>query len=404
VNLAERATAVLRANDRGRYTVPAGHLYPHQWAWDSAFAAIGWCSIDVERALVELETLLDGVWPDGRVPHIRFHDRRGTYFPGPAFWGTTDRSSISQPPVWAAAAHRVLQRGGDATRVRALLQPIARSHAWFLEARDPLDWGVVAVGHPWESGMDNSPAWDVAKLGVDLSGAPPFERVDTRHVTDPAQRPTDDDYLRYAALVTRIAANGFGLADFVVYDPGITAILAWAEAELAELADDLDEAGVAAGARSRRDRLRRSLVARLWDEPLGRFAFVDASTGHRHAPDVVSAYLPLIADMPSTIEAALLAGLVGGFDVPYPLPTTAPADEAFDPIGYWRGPMWVNVNWMFDDALGGRLGPPTLALIERAGFREYFDPLTGEGLGADDFSWTAALALDWLTRRPQPAG
>ncbi len=42
MNLIDRATAVLRANDRGRYTVPAGHLYPHQWAWDSAFATIGW--------------------------------------------------------------------------------------------------------------------------------------------------------------------------------------------------------------------------------------------------------------------------------------------------------------------------------------------------------------------------
>jgi hypothetical protein len=28
--------------------------------------------------------------------------------------------------------------------------------------------------------------------------------------------------------------------------------------------------------------------------------------------------------------------------------------------------------------------------------REYFDPLTGEGLGADEFSWTAAALLDIL--------
>jgi hypothetical protein len=33
--------------------------------------------------------------------------------------------------------------------------------------------------------------------------------------------------------------------------------------------------------------------------------------------------------------------------------------------------------------------------MERRGFREYFDPLSGDGLGADDFSWTAAIALDW---------
>jgi hypothetical protein len=28
--------------------------------------------------------------------------------------------------------------------------------------------------------------------------------------------------------------------------------------------------------------------------------------------------------------------------------------------------------------------------------REYFDPLTGEGLGSDDFSWTAAVVTDML--------
>jgi hypothetical protein len=27
---------------------------------------------------------------------------------------------------------------------------------------------------------------------------------------------------------------------------------------------------------------------------------------------------------------------------------------------------------------------------------EYFDPVTGEGLGADDFSWTAAAVIDIL--------
>jgi hypothetical protein len=33
------------------------------------------------------------------------------------------------------------------------------------------------------------------------------------------------------------------------------------------------------------------------------------------------------------------------------------------------------------------------------GLGEYFDPFTGEQLGANDQSWTAAVALDWLTSR-----
>lgn len=398
MDLVDRATAVLRANDRGRYTVPAGHLYPHQWAWDSAFAAIGWSVFDVDRALVELESLLDGAWPDGRVPHIRFHDPTGSYFPGPAFWGTHDRSSISQPPVWAAAGRRVLERGGDRGRLRALIEPLARSHEWFMNARDPSSIGLVAVGHPWESGMDNSPAWNSAMLAIDPATAPPFERVDQQHVTDTAQRPTDDDYRRYAALVTEIAANGFDLGSFAVYDPGMSAILAWADRELAVLADALGETEVAMAARRRSERLCAGLVEHLWDESLGRFVFLDALTGRRDAPNVVSAYLPLLVDLPEPVSAALHAGIERDFSTSWPLSTTAPSDPAFDQVGYWRGPTWANVNWLMDEPLGGRLRGPTLELVERRGFREYFDPLSGAGLGADDFTWTAALTLDWLSR------
>lgn len=35
------------------------------------------------------------------------------------------------------------------------------------------------------------------------------------------------------------------------------------------------------------------------------------------------------------------------------------------------------------------------ALVEQSGFREYYDPFSGEGFGAEGFSWTA-LALDLL--------
>lgn len=67
------AQDVLRQNDRdGKYTVPSNKLYPYQWAWDSAFLAIGWATFDPSRGLTELETLFSGQWDDGRMPHIHF--------------------------------------------------------------------------------------------------------------------------------------------------------------------------------------------------------------------------------------------------------------------------------------------------------------------------------------------
>ncbi|HEY7139877.1 MAG TPA: hypothetical protein VIE44_07260, partial [Methylomirabilota bacterium] len=43
--------------------------------------------------------------------------------------------------------------------------------------------------------------------------------------------------------------------------------------------------------------------------------------------------------------------------------------------------------------LAERLRAGTLGAIERAGFAEHFDPLTGEGGGGLTFSWTAAASL-----------
>jgi hypothetical protein len=41
-----------------------------------------------------------------------------------------------------------------------------------------------------------------------------------------------------------------------------------------------------------------------------------------------------------------------------------------------------------------------LELVRRSGCHEYFDPITGQGLGSPDFSWTAALVLDVLAQDP----
>ena len=68
---------------------------------------------------------------------------------------------------------------------------------------------------------------------------------------------------------------------------------------------------------------------------------------------------------------------------------------------------WINVNWMIIDglaragavALAEDLTQRTLELVSTSGFYEYFDPLNGEGLGAADFAWTAALVIDLLERR-----
>ena len=40
----------------------------------------------------------------------------------------------------------------------------------------------------------------------------------------------------------------------------------------------------------------------------------------------------------------------------------------------------------------------SLEMVKQGGFHEYFQPLSGEPLGAANFSWTAALTIDWLKK------
>jgi glycogen debranching enzyme len=90
--------------------------------------------------------------------------------------------------------------------------------------------------------------------------------------------------------------------------------------------------------------------------------------------------------------------------VQYTVPSSDPTDTSFDPIRYWRGPVWVLVNWLVAEGLSTigmtddaeSLRTETRALVER-GFAEYYDPRDGTGIGGQGFSWSAALTLAWLT-------
>ena len=76
--------------------------------------------------------------------------------------------------------------------------------------------------------------------------------------------------------------------------------------------------------------------------------------------------------------------------------------EGFDERRYWRGPVWINTNWLLWQGLrqhgqaaeADEILLSSLRLVDRSGFHEYFDPFGGAAFGTDGFGWTAALTLD----------
>lgn len=407
------ARDVLIANDRGGYTVPTSRLYPFQWNWDSAFVAMGWATFDEERAWRELERLVEGQWADGMVPHIVFHAPSDDYFPGPDVWGTHHEpptSGISQPPVLASALRFVAERARDAdapARAGMLYRAALASHRWWTNARDPDGTGLVAILHPWESGMDNSPAWDEAFARVPPEPTTVIRRRDTAHV-GAAMRPHDDDYRRYIHLVDIFRDVGWNAAamwekaPFKVADIAINAILQRAEQDLAHLAarfgTERERAEIDARIEKRAEALRA-----LWNPDSGLYQPLDLITGTRIAVSTSAGFLPLFAGLPSTGQARRMAEEIKRWQgkVAHGVPSTSPFDPRFEPMRYWRGPVWGVVNYMIAEGLASyglseaadAIRADTRDLITSQGFAEYFDPTTGEGLGGGSFSWTAAIAL-----------
>ncbi len=419
----KEARAVLARNDKGTYTVPTHGLYPFQWNWDSALSALGFAHFDEARAWVEIETLMAHQWEDGMVPHIIFHEEDSGYFPGPEVWSTgrdVPTSGITQPAVAGFAVRRNFDRAADKPMAeryaRALLPKIHAWHQWFYANRDPGQTGLVAVIHPWETGRDNSADWDAAFARVPTDGVGRFTRRDTSHA-NPDHRPTDEQYKRYIWLVHTFRSLGWDngqlhdASPFQIVDPGFNAILIRSCADIADLAERLGETEIAVQSRAFAMKGAEAMES-LWDDSLGQYLCYDRKIGELVNSPSIGGILAAFCDIPKPRKSALtqriktLANSCG-----YIVPSHDPTHADFDALRYWRGPVWLIVNYMIADGLtrGGfddaaeHILADCLRLIHESGFAEYYDPINAEPAGGDQFTWTAAMVIEILSTRRVPA-
>jgi len=431
------AQKVLHDNILGSFTKPAPNLYPHQWNWDAGFIALGYARSDFRQACSELTALFRGQWANGMLPQIVFSvENAGRYFPGYYFWEThgvpekprnTRTSGISMPPVHGFILNRLLQLAPDAKASRPFFQRIfdrcVLLHQYFYNFRDPDREGLAFICHPWESGMDNLPTWIEVFTQIHFapSEVPPYERRDLEHVDAP-YRPQKESYDRYIYLVNLLRKNRYKEPDmwasypFQVQEPMFNAILSHSNEALIELGQWL---GKDTGQlREWHSQTNRALNTKLWDEERGIYVSYDR-VHNRHIPILTAGgLLPLLCGAPNAEQAARMVALIkspsfsGTAENPAWLcASTALNEPGFDPCRYWRGPVWINMNWLLyhgllrnnQPELAAQLRSESLELVQRFGFWEYYDPWKNlpdnkqhAGYGANQFSWTAALALDWL--------
>ncbi|MCB9039508.1 MAG: glycoside hydrolase [Lewinellaceae bacterium] len=432
--LLKTAQGVLENNWNGTFTKPAPSLYPHQWNWDAGFIAIGNAHYNMDRAEADLRHLFSAQWANGLLPQIVFgEDPNARYFPGPDFWlahrspnapESPRTSGITMPPVHGFALWRIYEIAEDKQRAKAFLKEmypkVVHLHRYLYQYRDPHEEGLVYIRHPWEGGTDNSPIWDSALKRMDISKLkiPPYERKDLQNPQAAKHRPTQEDYDRYVYLVDLFRQNNYDDAaiyeqcPFLIQDPLFNGVLAWSNECLVQigglLGEDVTEI-------VQWDELTRySMNEKLWDEERGLYNAYDLRNEELIPVYTSSGLMPLCGDVPTQEQAekmllTLESELFGGKRTDIHLcPTYSLLAEDVDFKKYWRGPVWINMNWLLYHGLlrydmedmAARVRQHSLELLEKHGIYEYFDPRIGDmdgvGCGTDTFSWSAALCIDLL--------
>ena len=420
-SLIDRAISVLRGNDTGIFVKPGPHQYPHQWNWDSALIALGFSHFDLPRAQLEIRSLLSGQWQDGMVPSVVYHSIPSDYFPNPGFWQIENSPSapgspttgITQPPLLATVVRRLNSRQPMPDFVGEVYPALLHWHRWLHTARDVDNSDLACILHPWESGTDDSPRWLHLLASIQPEALPEFQRGDTRHVAA-NERPHRSEYERFIYLIDVFRKLNYAPSEllakspFLVQDVLFNAILFRADEDLRALAMILDEPTDEIDGWI--SNVQLNFNTRFWHEAVGLYYDYDVRSNEPIRVNTASTFLSLFAGLPSERQAQRLieehllnteeyapAGAARHW-----VTTTAKTEPTWESRRYWRGPVWIIMNWFIMEGLG-RYGyddladvirKDTLGLIESAGFREYYDAQDGSGCGSTDFSWSAALTLE----------
>jgi len=387
MKIKEKYLKILKSNqikaNNHYYTLPSSSYYPHQWFWDSCFHAIIYLRFGlVKEAKNEINSLLSRQWENGMIPHMIYWTLSDEFLEE---WGTDKQtSSITQPPMIAYAVERIFNQT-DMEFVKKVFDNLDRYYKWLIDERS--DDYLVSIIHPWESGLDDFVSWD-SVYGI-LKPSKAFLKIEKRKILSEYVK-TGLDSRRF------MKKNIFNVKCLVfnsIYLRNLKSMLKLAKvigSKEVGFYEDLIKKTESSFKKKFLNR-KTGLLTTFFNK-----GFVKNDMNF-------SIFMPMFASVLSKTEAKKLVDkfLLDDdlFWTKYPVPTVAKNNPDFEGDRYWRGSIWINVNWFivrglrdygFED-VADEIKEKNLKLVEKTGFFEYFNPLNGKGLGPSDFSWSGLV-------------
>lgn len=335
------------------------------WSWDSWKQAAGLSLVDPVIAMDNIRCMFDYQDSSGMVPDCIYSDKRENN------WRDT------KPPLAAWAVALTYKQSKQRSFLLDMYPRLVRYHRWWYANRDHNKNGICEYGSTdgtriaaaWESGMDNAVRFDSAVMVQN-----------NEHAWSLSQESVD-----------------------------LNAYLYREKLYLAEIATALNY-------RKEAEKWKQE-AAHL--KPLINSAFYDVASNYYYdrrmdgdgfvRVDGPEGWIPLWAGICNKEQVKSIQKKMADekiFNTRIPLPTLSASHSAFDPMnGYWRGPVWLDQfqygidglkRYGYHDLAGSLLGKllqEAEGLTGNGPIHENYHPLTGRGLNARNFSWSAAHLL-----------
>lgn len=390
------------------YNKPSFERYPFQWWWDTCFHVFILCCLEeYELAKQNLRSLFAMQEDDGFVGHMIYWQR---FLPGKNIFNVIEAkptlrnlrphmSALIQPSFVAQALERIYEHTGDREFLEFMLPPIKKYHDWVMTNRDFHGDGLITIIAPVESGIDWKPSYDeVLKFNDGVANWKLYFKM---------------LYSQFLNFLDRYDLDKIRKADrFCVKDVAVNTINALdlnALARMCKIVNDSD----AGKYENLSQKMTEQILEIMYDEEDEAFYDVYGHDNKKLKVVTPTILFPIrLPNIPRNISANIIRRHLKSekeFSLPYPVPSVGKSERSFVPgrhhfLGQefiWRGPTWVFYDWFIFHCLREKgfteeaeeLRQTVIELIKKGGFREYYNPFSGEGIGALRFTWSG-LVLD----------